>query len=382
MVISIVPHARDNFNDLSTLSITHNKGTISTPNRLVNRYDLNAKNEIGADVSLTRTSKSCIIQESINPDKLNDVLTKNGYLGELLNKYSSIQSRISPDSLALLYPSLTAESIKELNTKKKIDSYIRFFCILANRLDLESIVLPAIDNITEMSAQVVSHNLQLIPVLNLKDNTPTFEKQTISCQTIGSRDIPLIALKFAQYPSANKAYDHIMDNFDQMHEKNQGVMMVDSPRALYSEKNYDVSAPHYGSFFTADLVAEKYAGGGGGNMNRSVRLFCKNDLVTPIIQGGDSKFDIQQEKQVFSKDRKLEQLFEKMATLNLEEKDWKNNRPKYLSRIHENIRTRLEFQNLHDNIVSNSASEYLKDKHDMDTVVRKHLQPRFQKKLF
>ena len=129
-------------------------------------------------------------------------------------------------------------------------------------------------------------------------------------------------------------------------------------------------------------MAEKYAGGGGGNMNRSVRLFCKNDLVTPIIQGGDSKFDIQQEKQVFSKDRKLEQLFEKMATLNLEEKDWKNNRPKYLSRIHENIRTRLEFQNLHDNIVSNSASEYLKDKHDMDTVVRKHLQPRFQKKLF
>jgi len=52
MVISITPHARDNFNDLSTLTIKHANGKIDTPNRLVNRYDLNAKNEIGADIPL------------------------------------------------------------------------------------------------------------------------------------------------------------------------------------------------------------------------------------------------------------------------------------------------------------------------------------------
>ena len=127
MVISIVPHSRDNFNDLSTLSVKHENGKIETPNRLVNRYDLNAKNEIGADIPLTRVSKSFMIQESLNPDKLNDVLTKNGYLGELLSKFRPIQSRIDSDALTLLYPSLTSESIAKLDTRKKRIDFIRFF---------------------------------------------------------------------------------------------------------------------------------------------------------------------------------------------------------------------------------------------------------------
>ena len=382
MVISITPHARDNFNDLSTLTIKHANGKIDTPNRLVNRYDLNAKNEIGADIPLTRISKSFMIQESLNPEKLNNVLTKNGYLGELLNKFHPIQSRIDPDSLTLLYPSLTAESMGHLDSKKKKIEFTRFFCNLANQLGLESIVLPAIDNIIEMDAQVSKHGLQLIPVLELREETLIFEKQMENCQKIGNQNIPLIALKFAQYPSANKTYDYIMDNFENIHDKQkQAMMMVDTPRALYSDKTYNVSAPHYGSFFTADLVVEGYTGGGGGNTNKSVRLFCKNDLVTPKIEPRDNKFDVQTEKQVFSNDPKLEELFEKMATHNLTEDDWKNNRPKYLSRVHENVQTRSEFQNLHDNIESNSTKDYLGEKHDMNSVVRKHLEPRFQTKL-
>jgi len=340
------------------------------------------KNEIGADIPLTRVSKSFMIQENLNPDKLNDVLTKNGYLGELLDKFRPILSRVDSDSLSLLYPSLTSESIEKLDTRKKRIDYIRFFCNVANQLGLESIVLPTIDNIIEMNAQVTNQGLQLIPVLNLREDTPIFEKQVDACQSIGSGDIPLIALKFAQYPNANKTYDHIMDKFDDIHEKHQGIMTVDTPRALYSDANYNVSALHYGSFFTADLVAEGYTGSGGGNTKKSVRLFCKNDLVTPVIEPRDNKFDAEQEKQVFSNDPKLEELFEKMATHSLKDEDWKNNRPKYLSRVHENIRTRPEFKNLHDNIESNSTKDYLKEKHDMNTVVRKHLEPRFQKKLF
>ena len=129
MVIYITPHARDTFNDLSTLTIKHTNGRIDTPNRLVNRYDLNAKNAIGADIPLTRVSKSFMIQESINPNKLHNILTKNGYLGELLNKLRPIQNRIVPDSLILLYPSLTAESVKQLDTQKKKVEFTRFFVI-------------------------------------------------------------------------------------------------------------------------------------------------------------------------------------------------------------------------------------------------------------
>lgn len=382
MVISLTPHSRDNFNDLSTLTIKHAHGKIETPNRLVNRYDLNAKNEIGTDTPLTRISKSFMIQENINPKKLHNVLTKNGFLGELLAKFHPIKNRIDSDALNLFYPSLTSESLDSLDTRKKRFDFIRFFCNVANQLGLESIVLPTMDNIIEMNAYVARHGLQLIPVLNLKEETVNFEKQLTMCQSIGNQDVPLIALKFTQYPKANKTYDLIMDNFDAIHEKHQGIMMVDVPRALYSDTNYNVSAPHYGSFLTADLIVEGYTGGGGGNTNKSVRLFCKNDLVTPKIQQRDNKFDVETEKQVFSNDPKLERLFEKMATSNLKEEDWKNNRPKYLSRVHENIRTRSEFKNLHDNIDSNSTKEYLKEKHDMNTVVRKHLEPRFQKKLF
>ena len=151
--------------------------------------------------------------------------------------------------------------------------------------------------------------------------------------------------------------------------------------SLEHKWNYNVSAPHYGSFLTADIIAEGYTGGGGGNTNKRVRLFCKNDLVTPVIQPRDNKFDVDQEKLVFSNDEKLQELFEKMGKNKLKEEDWKNNRPKYLSRVHENVRTRPEFRTLHDNIESNSTREYLKEKHDMNSVVIKHLEPRFQKKL-
>mgnify|MGYP004004978739 FL=1 len=63
MVISIRPGDRDSFNDLSKLKIYHKKGIISTPNRTVMKYDLNAKNELGADIPLTRASKCFTLQE-------------------------------------------------------------------------------------------------------------------------------------------------------------------------------------------------------------------------------------------------------------------------------------------------------------------------------
>lgn len=61
-------------------------------------------------------------------------------------------------------------------------------------------------------------------------------------------------------------------------------------------------------------------------------------------------------------------MLEKIATNTLSNEDWKENRPKYLSRVHENVRTRNEFQNLYKNIESNSA-------------ISKHLKPREQKNI-
>jgi len=376
MVISVTPNERDEFNDLSTLKIRHAKGIIETPNRLVNRYDLNAKDQIGADIPLTRTSKSFIVQENINPEKLNFVLTKNGYLGEILGKIRPILSRIDSESLVFLYPSMTPETANLLDTPKKFNDFTRFFCDLAINLGLESLVMPIIKNVNDVQNITTKKGLQLVPVLNLRADTPILNKQFFDCRNAGSENIPIITLKFSTYPMANKGFDLVMDNFETLHEDNQAIMMVDSPRMLGSAESLNVSGPHYGSFFTADLIAERYTGVGGVSDDRRVRLFCKNDLVTPYVEKSATKFDLDGEKTVFANDKKLQELLERVAKNRTTSDDWKNNRPRYLSRAHENVRTRLEFQSLHENIKSNSVSDYLSEKNDMNAVVTNHLKGR------
>lgn len=381
MVIEITPHSRDNFNDLSTLTIKHDHGIIETPNRLVNRYDLNAKSQIGADIPLTRKSKTFMIEERFNPKSVDQILNENGYFGAILRKFRPIINQIeTSEALAFLYPSLTSEAYTKLDTRLKKKEFIRFFCKIAKFLNLESIVLPTIDNIFEMSAEVSKQGLQLIPVLEPTSETKIFESHLQNCRKIGGNNIPIIGLRFAQYPNANKTYDLIMDQFDKIHEKGQGVMTVNTPRAIYSDSAFNVSAPHYGSLIVSDLISEGYSGGGGSS-KKNVRLFCKNDLVTPIIKLNDRKFDLEQEKQVFSNDPKLQELLMKIASDRLTKEDWKDNRPKYLSRSHENVRTREEFEFLHKNIESNSVKDYLKEKRDMNSIISEHLEERKQKRL-
>jgi len=93
----------------------------------------------------------------------------------------------------------------------------------------------------------------------------------------GNQDIPIIAFKFA-----NKGCDMIMDNLDKIHESGQATMLVDAPRSLQSP---DVSTPHYGAFIMGDIVAERYYGQIGRRVSKRNhdRLFCKNDLITPLM---------------------------------------------------------------------------------------------------
>lgn len=103
-----------------------------SPNRVINRHDLNAKDQIGADIPLTRTSKSFFIQEIVNPDKLHLLLNKNGYLGQLLTREKILLRRVNnSQSLIFFYPSLTAEALKILTDSGNIHGFVRFFCELA-----------------------------------------------------------------------------------------------------------------------------------------------------------------------------------------------------------------------------------------------------------
>jgi len=119
MVISINPGGRDKFNDLATLQIDYSDGHIFTPNRFVSRHDLNAKNKLGADIPLSRSSKIVMIQEIVDPQLLNSLLTVNGFLATIkyrLGKYVERTSTAKP--LTLIYPSLTKAAFQTLTSQQ------------------------------------------------------------------------------------------------------------------------------------------------------------------------------------------------------------------------------------------------------------------------
>lgn len=375
MVIDIDPHARDDFNDLATLTIRHGNGRVQTPGRAVNRYDLNAKTGVGADVSLMQDSGVFMLQEVINPAKLNSIMGENGFLDKMRAGGLRILDRIGDKNLKLFYPSFTAECLDVIRdySPKQQEVLVRFLCNTAIELNLESVVLQDICDINDLCAHVSKFDLQLIPSINMKIPTHEFEKRMQNCNEIGSRDIPMIALQFAGYPAANKAYDYVMERFDDIHEGCQGVIMVNAPRAIYAKTYRSVSAPHYGAFFAADLSVERY-GGAGGVPNRTVRLFSRDNLSAP--KTSEMSLDVDAEKTVFGNDPKLQELFVRVARNTTTEDDWKGGRPKYVARVHECIRTHPEFRALHDNIESNSARTYLGEKDDMDVIVNRDLDRR------
>lgn len=376
------------FHDLATLKITHAKGTMETPNRVVTKNDSNAKDNLGADIPLTRSAKAFIIQENIDPTKLQNILTINGYMATILSDTNPWKGRVgNPESLIFLYPSLTEEATKKLIDAKQKKEFIRFFIDVAKEMGLESVVLPAIMDLNEMRDMAKAKNLQLIPVLNLSEKEKTvFENQYNQCKAIGESDIPIIALRFTPYPKANLAYNTIMDDLDKLHEKHQATMLVNLQRNLRGSGYMNVSAPHYGSLIIGDILAETYyhGGGGGSDKTKSVTLFCRKDLVAlssdPRKSQLGRKFDLDEEKQVFSNDKKLQELLERIVENSTTPNDWKNNRPSYLSRVHENVRTRGEFDMFQKNIDADTTSEYLSEKKDMNTVITNQLKDRVGKK--
>jgi hypothetical protein len=379
MVISIHPHGRSSkFNDLATLKIDYADGTLETPNRVVNKHDLNAKDGIGADIPLTRTSRSFILQENINPDKLNLILTKNGYLGEMLGKARQYIRRVNTSkSLIFIYPALTKDAIRLLDQKASTN-FVRFWCALASEFGVESVMLPPIISISELLLYTNKRNLQLIPVLNLREKTEVFTKQYEACRTAKGQDLPIVAFKFAPYPNANKSYDLVMDDLDKLHEDKQATMIVDSPRFLIKKDDLSASAPHYSSIVMSDVVAERYSVG-RGSTSKKVRIFCRKDLITPVIDSeliSKRKFELNSELEVFANDKLLQDLMKRIVHERTDERDWYGNRPGYLSRVHENARSRQEFHVLQQNIDSDTITDYLADKKDMNMVIKNHLKDR------
>ena len=369
MVIEVRPHARDSFHDLAKLTIQGKDGSLQTPVKATNKYDHNAKNQIGANISLMGKSNCFLLQEKINPSKLESIMNENGYMAKVILNTTQTFDRFNK-GMKLFYPSFTIpaqQTIMDSYSDENRTALIQFLCDVAIELKQEALILPVVWDINKITKITLKSNLQLIPVLDMKDSILDFKKNVKKCINAESNNVPIVALKFSTYAKANLAYRHMMGMLDAMHEREQAVMMVDSPRAIYAEAYNSVSALHYSPFFVADISAERYIGGGGPAGNNLVRLFSKENLATPYADL--DKFNIEQEKDVFKHDPKLQELLARIATGKLTKDDWKNSRPRYLSRMHEYVRSHQEFQIMQKNIDSNSARDYLDEKPDMAKVV-------------
>ena len=380
MGIEITPQSIDEFNNLATLKIKFARGSLETPNRMVNRNDLYAKNNIGADIPLTSLSKSFLLQEIIDPIKLNNIININGFLGQVHNKLFGITNKINEDCIVILYVSFT-ENTKELIESEEAKYYdvIKFYLEIASFLGIEQVAVPIFYDEKKVIQMVSKRNLQLIPVLDLKQPTESFGKKFDSYISENSISVPIIGLKFATYLNANKGYDKVMQALDKLHEKHKATLMLDVPRYLKSERYKNLSTPHYTPFLVSDLVAEKYNIGGGSknekkNNTKHVRLFYDNLTVQLMDSKHDyDELDIESEKKVFEGDKKLQEMLIKILNNSLTENDWKYNRPSYLSRIHENIKTRKEFYQFYRYITTNSARDYLDTKLPMKNAITEDL---------
>jgi hypothetical protein len=69
----------------------------------------------------------------------------------------------------------------------------------------------------------------------------------------------------------------------------------------------------------------------------------------------------------------LQELLVRVFEGNVSDRDIRGYRPAYVSRIHENIRTREEFEVFHKNIESNTTMDYLYEKKSMKNVITTEL---------
>jgi hypothetical protein len=255
---------------------------------------------------------------------------------------------------------------------------VKFFCDLATEMKLESIALPICHDIEKVISLVSERNIQIIPILDLREPTNIFSERLLHCISAASSIVPIIGFKFSTYRSANKGYNLVMDKLDSLHEKNKATLMVDAPRFIKSLEYSSVSSLHYSPFYISDIVAERYLGSSGRKLQdkkRAFRLFSQADLTVPIIELNNNygNLDIEKEKGIFESDKKLQELLVRTFKGDNNDSDLLRHRPAYISRIHENIRTRQEFGEFQKSIDSNTTRDYLYEKKSMKEVITTEL---------
>lgn len=371
MGIVIRPEERDHRN-ISRLTLTYSRGRLETPNRMVTKNDLNAKNGLGADVPLTSLRNLFICEEKINSDVLNNILNRNGYLAEFILKLEKSLGRIdNTGAMKAIFPKVTGSLMPSLLTDHNIKRRVVNFILQLMSEEAADFYLLQMELLDQHTFSYLnSLEVQYAPVLDIHsyDSVSSVLPYLVSLST---SNVPMIGLTYASYKNANLSYDFLMSSLESVHEANKAIITVGVPRVLgKNEYDRDVSAPHYSSFLVSDIVAEEYHSHfAGGNGPDGIKIFEKKDLAIPPVTQGHNLAEHSGEDTAFSSDQNLKDLFWRTLGASNTEEDIRRNRPGYISRIHETLETTKEYENMKRSIINHELLEYRRSKTRMNDLL-------------
>lgn len=357
MVIEISPEERDDDYDLTRLNIRYDKGNFDSPLRIVTRNDLNAKDNLGANIPLTRERPIFIYEEYINEEIANNILSKNGYLSEMLNKIRPFLERTETSgALKLFYPKFTNDLLN-ISSERLMD-ILKFIKDLVDNINVDALVINYFNN-----DFINNSNKPIIPVLRIEGDEGYKIVTNKLNELIGesSQIIPFIGISYASYPRANLSYNFIRANLDRIHENKKGIITLDAPRTTFQQLDKEISALHYSSFIVSDLVSERFYYSRGWKES-ALRIFDRRNLALPYAKDLESKELEDDTTNYFPNDAELQKLYERFKSNQLSESDITKKRGVYMSRVHENLASSKEYRIMVKEIRSNNLREYITSK--------------------
>jgi len=391
MVISISPGPEDEKTKISTLKIKGTHGLCNTPNRVINRNDVSAKESLGLNIQLGGQGKSLFYEMPFNMNDVLVLLHDKSIFDKKIDSIRDLKNRFQQSgTLFFLGPSLTNEALFNLIQSKKVAKFVNRFCRIIKNLDLESVHLPDFENIRSVRKIVNRFDLQYIPMIDPKQNPEILKKQLNHYDNFECVDSPFLSFKFRTFDKQDSNYKIIKDHIENWHEKNKAVMVHAAERQLKNCQN--VSGIHYSSLMTADLTVPKFAQGFHIEKNDDdesdltdfmdvpvttlpeTAWFSNNSLqVSKITSTFLRKLDFSNITNLVSDDTHILNLLRRIMNRQLSEIDLKNLRDGYMSRISEHIDSTSEFSKFTKYVEQNSVPDYLENKHEMDSVLRSHL---------
>jgi len=386
MGLDVIPHERD-VNNISRLEIKYGKGSFETPNRFVNKHDLNSKSGLGVNVTLTKMRNLFINEYKINLKTLQSIRNTNDYLAKVIARLEDEFNRVdNSNALKALYFSPNKDLIKNIKGKSSIQKNVTDFIIdiirtLSTEIDLYLFrveLLPPITlnhfgngGMTGLLDFLQQKDLTFSPVIPIKDYSAvsTYTGNYMNESSL----VPFISYTYSAYPNARNSYRFIMDRLDKIHEKNKAILTVDAHRV--AGRGTDVSRIHYSNFVISDITAESFRvvfeeKGKENSPIMRFRLFDKDNLSLPELNNikkrpeeywSDVSSEINEDK--------IEQLFFRIINKSPNPEDIKNNRPIYMSRIYENIISTEEYRKMREYIREINLKEYRKSKKEMDSLL-------------